>query len=216
MNDDSPSGSFLLWGVFLLALGASAVGFWRQSVMSDQGAALPLETLELPVIGQPVQFTLTDSSDAPFGSTDLSGKVWVASFFFTRCAGICPVLAERMKSLQDRYESAPDFHLVSISVDPEVDTPARLAVYGKSVGADPDRWHLLWGEKEDIVRISQEGFLMSTGGEGTDSIQHSWRIAVVDRLGRIRGYHDGTDPTSVEPLEAAIEHLLAEEEDGQP
>src|SRR2546427_7051085 len=84
----------------------------------------------LPALGVIEDFTLTDQFGQPFGSAQLRGKVWVADFIFTRCPTVCPLLTERMGKVQHRARNlGTAFQLVSFTVDPEWDTPERLAVY---------------------------------------------------------------------------------------
>jgi len=93
----------------------------------------------------------TDQTGKPFGSRELAGKVWVADFIFTSCQGSCPLLSERMEEVGKRARHlGPDFHLVSISVDPERDTPERLAEYAGRYGANPIAWSFLTGPEAAI------------------------------------------------------------------
>ena len=71
-------------------------------------------------------FHLTDQSGNAFSRDDLTGKVWVADFIFTTCAGPCPIMSSQFTELQDRFSHLPDFRLLSISVNPEYDTPQVL------------------------------------------------------------------------------------------
>jgi cytochrome oxidase Cu insertion factor (SCO1/SenC/PrrC family) len=81
-----------------------------------------------PVLGALPAFRLTDQHGRPFGSQELAGRVWVASFIFTRCETVCPAVTRKMARIQDRTRNLePALHLVSFSVDPEHDTPERLA-----------------------------------------------------------------------------------------
>ena len=76
------------------------------------------------MLGTLPAFTLTNQRGEPFGTRELAGKVWVADFVFTSCQSACPLLSERMAEVGRRAKKlGPDFHLVSISVDPERDTP---------------------------------------------------------------------------------------------
>src|SRR5215468_311516 len=93
------------------------------------------------ILGTLPAFTLTDQTGRAFGTRELGGRVWVADFIFTSCAEACPLLSQRMAEVGRRARHlGPDFHLVSITVDPERDTPARLAAYGARWGANPVGW----------------------------------------------------------------------------
>src|SRR5574342_75804 len=90
-----------------------------------------------PVLGTVPPFRLVDEHGRPFGTDELRGRVWAAGFIFTRCPTICPTVTRRMATIQRRTRSLVDqFHLVSFTVDPEYDTPERLAAYARSYKAN--------------------------------------------------------------------------------
>jgi protein SCO1/2 len=168
------------------------------------------------VLGGLPAFTLTDQRGQPFGSRELQGKVWVADFIFTSCQGVCPLLSERMAEIGKRARHlGPDFHLVSISVDPERDTPARLAEYGARYGANPIAWSFLTGPEQAIQATVVEGFKIGAGkeqkagspGAPADGGAQFWEIfhgenlVLVDRQLRIRGYF----PATAEGLDKLME-----------
>ena len=74
---------------------------------------------ELPILGKLIDFQLTDQNGEIFSKEDLLGKVWVADFIFTTCAGPCPVMSGQFAELQSRFSNAPDLNLLSISVNPD-------------------------------------------------------------------------------------------------
>lgn len=156
------------------------------------------------VLGGLPAFTLTDQRGQPFGSRELAGKIWVADFMFTSCQGVCPLLSERMAEVGRRARHlGPDFHLVSISVDPERDTPARLAEYAARYGANPIAWSFLTGPAQAIQTTVVDGFKVGAGkerapGAAADGGPEFWEIfhgenlVLVDRQLRIRGYFPAT------------------------
>ncbi|MFN3421868.1 MAG: SCO family protein, partial [Armatimonadota bacterium] len=77
----------------------------------------------LPVYYKVPDFLLTDHYGKPFGLENLRGKIWVAEFFFTSCAGICIPMNQNMKQVQKAFANEPDIIIVSITVDPQTDTP---------------------------------------------------------------------------------------------
>lgn len=191
-----------------LAAGAVALGEWRRRA----AAAEP------PVLSTLPAFTLTDHTGAPFGSEALRGRPWVANFIFTRCPTVCPALSSHMAELQERTRDLPLVELVSFSVDPEFDTPAVLAEYGRRFDAGP-RWHFLTGSYEDVRRAIEDGLKVAMGrGAGPvdpSQVFHGTHFVVVDAQGRVRGYHDVSRPEEKEALLAALRHLAAEV-DGAP
>ncbi len=149
-------------------------------------------------------FTLTSSEGKPFGLDDLKGKVWVADFIFTSCAGICPQMTGMMKKLQTDLDDLPDVQFVSISVDPKRDTVEALAEYAEEYGADIKRWHFLRGDLPLIQALSVEGFHL---GDKENPLNHAPHFALVDAEGHIRGYYNGTGPDRVASVDALAEDI---------
>ena len=175
------------------------------------------EPLPPPVIGQLPHYSLVDTSGRPFGSDELAGQVYVANFIFTRCTSICPLLTRAMASLQQRYddENVEGVHLVSITIDPEYDTPERLAEYASAHRADPERWTFLTGEKERIVELVENGFRTSVGqpemaGDDLIDIAHSGHLIIVDGQGGIRGYY-GSDESGLDEVFHRSRHVLKQQ-----
>jgi len=149
-------------------------------------------------------FTLVDEQNKPFGLAELKGHVWVADFVFTSCTSVCPKLTRRMAEIQERTRSLGDgLHLVTFTVDPENDTPERLAAYAKEANADPRRWSFLTGSLATIEPIVIQGFKQAMGRReekiGLISIFHGERFVLVDADGRIRGYYEA-DEASIDKL----------------
>ncbi|WP_242516159.1 SCO family protein [Sorangium cellulosum] len=143
-------------------------------------------------------FELTDHRGQRFGLEQLRGRVWIADFIFTTCPTVCPKLTQRMKEIEQRGRELGDaLHLVTITVDPETDTPEVLASYAASQGLPLDRWTLLTGPLDQIESTVIKGFKIAMGKEeaspGLFSIFHGERLVLVDREGVIRGYYEAND-----------------------
>ncbi len=156
-----------------------------------------------PVLGTLPAFQLTDQDDQPFGSRDLAGRVWVASFIFTRCDTACPSITRQMARIQGRARNLePALHLVSFSVDPEHDTPARLAAYARAHRASPRMWTFLTGSNDAVRDTVQKGLRVSMSQQEGDpspaGISHGTHLVLVDGAGRIRGYYDPGEPGAVD------------------
>jgi protein SCO1/2 len=160
----------------------------------------------LPSYGVVPDFSLTDQSGRTFDSrSQLDGKVWVANFIFTTCAGPCPRMTSQLRQIRDEASNAGDLRLVSFTIDPARDTPAALAEYGKRFGADPDRWFFLTGPMSDLNSLSRKTFML---GNVDGSLEHSTRFVLIDRKGRIRGFYDSSDREKIQQLTADIGTLL--------
>jgi len=172
---------------------------------SSGDAAVPLST-ELPPRPLPA-FSLVDHTGRDVTLADLKGRVWVADFFFTSCPGKCPMVTMRMAELQKAIPADAAVKLVSITVDPDRDKPEVLADYAKQFGAQDGRWLFLTGDKQTIISLCTEGFLLPATNDPND---HSLRLTLVDADGRIRGYFEGGDEPSVSRLQREIRKLLSE------
>ena len=157
-------------------------------------------------------FQLTNQNGQPFGSAQLSGKIWIADFIYTTCPGPCPMISSRMSELQKPLQKT-DVHLVSFSVNPEKDTPEVLRGYADKLQAEPGRWDFLTGAKPAIYKLSHDGFKLavSDGSDAQGIPVHSTRIVLVERHGQIRGYYDATEPEAITKLLADTNHLLREQ-----
>ena len=107
---------------------------------------------ELPVIGPAPQFTLTSQDGKPFALADLRGKAVVVAFIYTECPDICPMLTQKMVEVQDELGAnfGAKIAFVSISLDPEHDTPEVLKDYAQFWGAKSDGWAFLTGAPEAV------------------------------------------------------------------
>ncbi len=159
---------------------------------------------ELAVLGELPDFRLIDQSGNSFGRANLTGKVWVADFIFTTCAGPCPIMSSQFTELQDRFSHLPYFRLLSISVNPEYDTPQVLTEYGDRYNADHSRWSFLTGDREAIHKLAVDGFHV---GSVEDPVFHSTRFILVDRDGQIRGYYISSEMDEMKKLWRDVERL---------
>ncbi len=145
------------------------------------------------------QFSLTDQGGARFGTAELAGKPWIAAFFFTRCPTICPKITRRMKELQITAKAKRiDVRFVSISVDPENDTPAVLREYIEKNAIDTSSWTLLTGDYEAVKKTTLDGFKVALAGKADAAaedfgIMHGSHLVLVDKAGQIRGYYKTSD-----------------------
>jgi cytochrome oxidase Cu insertion factor (SCO1/SenC/PrrC family) len=185
----------MLWGVFGLALaiviGAGVVGLWQ--------ALAPRHALDdLRPFATVPDFVLHERSGRLVTREDLRGKVWIADFIFTRCSTECPLVSARMARLQEEFATVTDLYLVSITVDPEHDTPEVLARYAESFGAHPQRWLFLTGDKAAIYRLAQEGFRLGVVSPGeapqSSAVPFRFQVFAPGTAWAHRGTHDQEQP----------------------
>jgi protein SCO1/2 len=191
---------------FLIAVPACAPPSATTAAKSD-----PDDKISFPLD----DFTLTERSGKKVGLADLKGKVWVASFVFTRCTGPCPQVSAAIARLQTELPDRDDLKLVTFTVDPERDDPAELRKYAEAFRADPQRWLFLTGNEEEIHRLLKESFKVPVernhDAKPGDEFGHSTRLVVVDRRGNVRGYFNGvadpSAPGSKEELERELKRV---------
>jgi protein SCO1/2 len=179
-------------------------------------AARQIEAAELTTkgaLGRVPSFALTDQRGRRVTDRDLRGSVWVANFVFTRCPSVCPMLTAKFHALQKQLVDLPAVRFVSISVDPEFDTPPVLAAYAARFEADPERWRFLTGPLAEIERTVVRGFKIhrgdpqpSAGDPSLIEIMHGEHFVLVDQAGDIRGYYR-SDSEGLKELEADVRAL---------
>lgn len=158
---------------------------------------MPDRNPPLPVIGTVPDFSLVSSDGATIQREDLLGNPWVVDLMFTSCAGVCPRMTTEMARLESAAGDIPETKFVSITVDPERDTPEVLAAYANKLEVGSERWFFLTGEREQIYELASAGLYLPTQqgdpDQGQEAVIHSSRFVLVDSEGRIRGYYDSRE-----------------------
>ena len=177
----------------------------------------------LPVIGSVADFSLTNQTGKLVTLADLRGHVWVADIIFTRCPGPCPRMTKQMQSLQEALPKTSGAKFVTLTTDPEFDTPEVLKKYSARFNANPERWTFLTGAKKEIAGLAINSLkftaLMETKpaerAEADDLFIHSTYFAVVDRQARLRGVFEtggeGVEWTNVQPAILTVLQQLERE-----
>ncbi len=164
----------------------------------------------LPVLGPVAGFTLMNQDGRATTLADLSNHVWIADIIFTRCAGPCPIMSQQMKSLQDALPQTSRARLVTLTTDPDFDTPPVMKKYGERFGADFNRWMFLTGTKAEIAGLAGDSLKLSAvpvkpedRKNDADLFIHSTIFVIVDKHARLRGIFetqgDGVNWTNVQP-----------------
>ncbi len=196
-----------------LALAALALALPALAVLRSRHEVPPL-----PKLGHLAPFSLLRESGERISNADLAGKVWVADFVYLGCSQSCPLLTTRMAQLQRRIadeearRGAPlSVELVSITIDPTNDSPARLQEYASRWKADPKRWVFATGSTAEIQHVVAEGFKVAYGkvddGAGAFEIMHGNWFVLVDGAGDVRGYYSSDRPEEMAALEADVVRL---------
>lgn len=131
-------------------------------------------------------FKLTDQNNRKITNKDMLGKVYLVEFFFSKCPTICPVMNSNMKTIEKEISNA-DFGIVSISIDPENDTPEVLKIHANSIGVKSKNWYFLTGDRDYIGRLADQfNIYVGDKDDESESLNHSGMIALVDKEGNIR------------------------------
>lgn len=151
--------------------------------------AVGRKAVELPV----PDFTLMDQDKRPFHVHSLRGKAVLVTFIYTSCPDVCPLLTAKFAGIQRklRSEGLNDYFLLSITTDPEADTPKVLRSYGQRFGADFHSWAFLTGDKKEMSELWRFfGVRVKKRGKGL--IDHTGLTTLIDGQGirRIDYYGD--------------------------
>ena len=196
---------FMVWVItFLVAITliAGASRIFRNSERRSYEETAPIGTVP--------DFHFTTQEGKTLSREDLLGKVWVIDFFFTRCPGPCPMMSSRMAEISKELKKAKDVRLISLSIDPEHDTPEVLKEYASHLGADPDRWIFLTGPQHVVQEFTTKGMLQALSNADPAAPVHSTRFLVIDRQGKIRIARKLDEPELVQKLLMDIGNLLRE------
>ncbi len=141
------------------------------------------------------------------------GKIQVADFFFTTCPTICPTVMSNMVGIYDEHIDNDLIHLVSFTLDPKRDSIEALRLYAENLEVKSPKWNLLTGQKKELHNLAGNYFnIVLEDDEAPGGINHSGKIVLVDKEGRIRSFADGTDSEEVEKFKEDIQKLLKEYE----
>ncbi|MBX3246929.1 MAG: SCO family protein [Myxococcales bacterium] len=163
----------------------------------------------IPVLAPVPDFRLVNQAGEPFGLAELRGEVWIASFMFTTCPTVCPMLTTKMGNLQRRLADRDGVRFVSFTVDPERDTPEVLTRYAERHGADQRTWTFLTGDPDAVRRAVVDGMRVAMGERQADGdILHGTHFVLVDAEGRIRGYYR-SEQEGMDALARDVDRLLS-------
>ncbi len=232
-NPDSSSGrsKIIMLGSVLWILALGALFFvWKNSNMpekdTEQGDIIVLQDDdddedEDDNNGKPrtivvkmfpfelMDFKLTERSGKEITKKDLLGKPWAVSFIFINCAGPCYQITSQMAKLQKKLKD-DDIRLVTITVDPENDTPERLQKYADTFKADSKKWLFLTGDQDKVYELINLGFKQSVLEDTSDTrqkgfeIAHSSNIMLVNAEGIVLGKYNGQIDSEMVKLRKTI------------
>lgn len=173
-------------------------------------------------IGPAPKFELINQDNKKITNETYKGKVYVLEFFFSTCPTICPKMNESMLLIEKKFFGNPNFGIVSITIDPEHDSPQVLKDHAKLLGVKSLNWNFLTGDKAYIFNLANKGFNLYAGENKkvAGGFEHSGLFALIDKNGNIRCrndefgnpilYYDGLDKKGVRNIQQDINILLEE------
>lgn len=172
------------WATFLLLL-----------LLAGQVAAHEAsDNKRLPMMGPAPDFTLVSQDHAQVSMRDLRGKVVAVAFIFASCLDVCPMLTDNMVRVQHSLDGnlGRKIAFVSITVDPERDTPDILKAYAESFGADLSRWSFLTGDPQTVHEVGiKYGVISRKNADG--DVDHTLLTSLIDADGQMRVQYLGAE-----------------------
>lgn len=157
-----------------------------------------------------------DSTQVVFPD-NFSGKVVLVGYVYTHCPDICPMITYNMQDVQGEIGDKDDFMLVSVSFDPDRDTPKVLSDYAESFELDQQNWRLLTGEKSEVESLLEK-LEITRVKSPTRFVEdrppvyffdHTDKVSLIDKKGRVRRSYFGSELDSDQVAED-IQTLLKE------
>jgi len=186
------------------------------SVVSSE--PLPILGNKEVVNGETVYHTIRDWTFVNQDSVTLSNKslsdhIYISDVFFTSCPTICPKVMKQMLVLYDEFENDEMVKMVSFTIDPKRDDVERLKLYSSNLGVSSDKWHFLTGDKDNIYDVADDYFIVAhPDSDAPGGFDHSGKIILTDKQGRVRAFAEGTDPETIPPFIKAVKRLIKEYE----
>ncbi|MEK7264165.1 MAG: SCO family protein [Bacteroidota bacterium] len=203
-----------LWTtVLLVILGVTFLGVWNKINETEKAKrTTPAFRLQIK------DFSLINQYGVKISKNNLRGKIIIADFIFTSCAGQCPLMSTKMLELYQMFQYEKDVHFISVSVDPETDTPEIFKKYAEGYGVsagqqkeDSTKWQFVTGERKEIVRLTREDFKLAfedNADNAEEYIMHSAKFVLLNEQTEIIGYYDYDDEAKMKELYFTIRAII--------
>ncbi|MFD0794697.1 SCO family protein [Mucilaginibacter litoreus] len=186
------------------------LAFYGPKVVAKTGHKFHGEYIPDTIYHKLSDFKLTDQNGKEVSFKNFDKKIFIANFFYTNCPTVCNTVNKNLSELVYAYRKNPMVHFISITVDPEHDTPDALKAYGKKFES-VNKWQFLTGDTSTIYGLARKGFLVNALKRGDNDFIYDDRLILIDAEKRIRGYYSGTSTTDVARLNDEIKVQIAEE-----
>lgn len=158
-------------------------------------------------------FSFINQSGEIVSEQTVQGKIYVASFFFTNCPGICKRLTNNISLVQEAYKGNNEVLILSHSVTPETDSVTRLHQYAQQYKINKQQWHLLTGKRSELYTIARKSYFADEDlgvVQAENDFLHTENVLLIDRQRRIRGVYKGTSEAEIRNLITDIQRLQEE------
>ena len=186
--------------IYIILVVLTSMGFFANWVINKAQSSI-----DIPVIKEVPRFSFTNQNGEKFSNNNFRDKVTILNFIFTSCTGPCPLMTSNMQKLYSNFKGTNEVQFVSVTVDPEVDTQERLKLEAEMIGVDNNQWQFLRSDLDEVKKLKRDGFMLFADNLPNG---HSIKSILIDNVGNIRKYYDGTDIGSQEILKKDIVYLL--------
>lgn len=186
--------------IYIILVALISMGLFANWVINKAQSSI-----DIPVIKEVPSFSFTNQNGEKFSNNNFRDKVTILNFIFTSCTGPCPLMTSNMQKLYSNFKGTKEVQFVSITVDPEVDTQEKLKLEAEMIGVDNNQWQFLRSDLDEVKKLKRDGFMLFADNLPNG---HSIKSILIDNVGNIRKYYDGTDIGSQEILKKDIVYLL--------
>ena len=182
--------SGLIQALAILPLVFGSVGV---ETLAHETELKPVQRREVQI---PIKdFTLVDQNSREFKFSQLASRVVVVAFAYTTCPDVCPLITAALRQVQSGLtaEERRKVFLLTITTDPEIDSPKILADYSKRYGAELATWSFLTGDPTALQKV-WKNFGVGVKRKGRGLVDHTPLTAVIDRQGKMRVAYVGPAP----------------------
>lgn len=168
---------------------------------------------ELGVIQAAPAFEMNDIDGNPVSLASTDGKVRLVYYYFANCPDVCPpttfLLAEAQEKLREEGKLGSDAELISITFDPERDSPDSIRAFAERMSAEPgDGWHFLRGDSTQTIELARKMKIDIVKDPGGETFSHMNYIALIDREGQIRQLIRGDESLTAAYIVEQVNRLL--------
>lgn len=191
----------ILWVFSFSKQNFNTLEYYGPKKVVAKASSIDTEYYQLP----PFQFV--DQLGDTFTNEYYSDYIYVASFFFASSPDVSPLMNAKLATVYERMKEFSEVKFLSISVDPENDTPEVLKNYASQFNADPSIWKFATGTTAQ-AEAAVAGFLQPVLNDNDKTIHQYQQLILIDKAGHIRGVYDGLSDLDIKKIREEIKVLL--------